>query len=249
MSQHDDPAEGIVAARQDGKKHLLLAASGSVATIKIPEIVQRLAYHSNLSIRIVLTESSQRFLAGQSQEQPALSAVQQLLNVDAVYGDEAEWARPWTRGAGILHIELRRWADILVVAPLSANTLAKIVNGLSDNLLLSCVRAWDTEGSIDGQRKRIVVCPAMNTAMWRHPITAKQLRVLKEDWGVQDASPSGPASSTAIGSEPSQTGWFEVVQPMSKTLACGDTGDGAMASVDEIAGRDPPQSTFLVCPC
>ncbi len=54
-----------------------------------------------------------------------------------------------------------RWADILVVAPLSANTLGKMANGLCDTLLLSILRAWDVTGSIDGKRKRIVVCPAM----------------------------------------------------------------------------------------
>jgi phosphopantothenoylcysteine decarboxylase len=81
-----------------------------------------------------------------------------------VYQDEDELAESWTRGTGILHINLRKWCDILVVAPLSANTLAKIVNGMSDSLLTSVVRAWDTTGMVDGRRKRILVAPAMNTA-------------------------------------------------------------------------------------
>ncbi len=46
-------------------------------------------------------------------------------------------------GDPVLHIELRRWADVLLVAPLSANTLAKMANGLADNLLTCVVRAWD----------------------------------------------------------------------------------------------------------
>ena len=49
----------------------------------------------------------------------------------------------------------------MVVAPLSANTLGKIVNGLCDSLCGSIIRAWDVDGSIDGKRKRIIVCPAM----------------------------------------------------------------------------------------
>ena len=53
------------------------------------------------------------------------------------------------RGRGILHIELRRWADLLVIAPLSANTMARIVNGFADNLLTSVVRAWDPWGELD----------------------------------------------------------------------------------------------------
>ena len=50
-----------------------------------------------------------------------------------------------------------RWADMMVIAPLSANTLSKIVNGMCDNLLTSVVRAWDTTGRVDGQKKLILV--------------------------------------------------------------------------------------------
>jgi phosphopantothenoylcysteine decarboxylase len=206
--------------QHDGKKHLLLAASGSVATIKIPNIVTALSQFSNLSIRIIVTASASQFLAGQSREQPSLASLSSLPNVDGIYHDEDEWAQPWTRGAGILHIELRRWADILVVAPLSANTLAKMVGGFADNLLLSVIRAWDTTGLIDergeGGKKRIVVAPAMNTAMWRHPITKRQIKVLETEWGVDGA------------------GWVEVLWPQEKELACGDVGDGAMKDWKEI---------------
>lgn len=92
----------------DNKHHLLLAASGSVATIKLPLIVQKLSIHDNLSIRIVLTQAASRFLAGQSNEQPTLADLQDMKNVDGIYTDSDEWDRPWTRGSGILHIELRR---------------------------------------------------------------------------------------------------------------------------------------------
>lgn len=58
-------------------------------------------------------------------------------------GDEEEW-REWRAvGDPVMHIELRRWADALVVAPLSANTLAKAAGGLCDNLLTCIIRAWD----------------------------------------------------------------------------------------------------------
>ncbi|KAL2152585.1 hypothetical protein VTH82DRAFT_5769 [Thermothelomyces myriococcoides] len=188
----------------------------------VPVIINALAkYEGVLSIRIVLTESATHFLAGQSSEQPTVASLLELPNVEAVYRDNDEWGpQLWRRGASILHIELRRWADLLVVAPLSANTLAKVVNGISDNLLTSVIRAWDTDSSIDMKKKLIVVAPAMNSAMWRHPITAKQIRVLKEDWGVKEES------EPAIDNSPADNGWFKVIMPISKTLACGDTGDG-----------------------
>lgn len=245
VRERSSSLNNLVAARNDGRKHLLLAASGSVATIKIPEIIKALSRHdSNLSIRIVLTSSARQFLNGQSAEQPTVSSLLHLPCVEAVYDDADEWGpHPWKRGASILHIELRRWADILVIAPLSANTLAKVVNGMSDNLLTSVVRAWDTDSSIDSKKKVIVVAPAMNSAMWRHPITSKQIRVLTEDWGVKDhhhQQQQATTDSDAAAVQPqsqdtgSATGWFQVILPISKTLACGDTGDGAMASVDTI---------------
>ena len=105
----------------------------------------------------------------------------------------------------MLHIELRRWADALVIAPLSANTLAKAANGLCDNLLTCVVRAWDW-------RRPLLVAPAMNTLMWDSPFTARHLGALTELGAL-------------------------VVGPVEKTLACGDTGNGAMAEPADVAAR------------
>lgn len=116
----------------------------------------------------------------------------------------------------------------MVVAPLSANSLAKMAGGLCDNLLLSTIRAWDTSGLLDtlrlvapdGQgvlaKKVIVLAPAMNTAMWKHPITKQHLKLLEGEWSVK------------------QGGWIEVLKPVEKELACGDTGVGAMRDWKEI---------------
>lgn len=219
---------------RDDKIHVLLCASGSVATIKIPNIINALARHDRIRIRIIFTAAAANFLQGQSDEQPSIEDIEALPNVDGIYFDEDEWREPWVRGNKILHIELRRWADMMVIAPLSANELAKITQGWSDNLLLSVVRAWDTTGLIDPvrdiagvrwpqdeqgiQKKRILVAPSMNTAMWFQPITKKQVAVLEEEWGVKNG------------------GWFEVLQPMEKELACGDIGGGAMKDWREIVG-------------
>ena len=203
----------------DNKKHLLLGSSGSVATIKLPNILQELSRYNDLSIRIILTKTAENFLAGQSTEQPSLKSLYSVKNVDGIYRDEDEWDKPWVRGNSILHIELRRWADILVIAPLSANSMAKMTAGLADSLLLSVVRAWDTTGEIEGsRRKRIILAPAMNTAMWRHPVTRKQIQVLEEDWVVDEE----------------HNGWIDLLRPVEKTLACGDAGNGAMREWSEI---------------
>ena len=198
----------------------MLAASGSVATIKIPNIVKALSGYPHLSIRILLTKSAEKFLIGQSPEQPPFEKLLDVPNVDAIYLDEDEWDKSWTRGGGILHIELRRWAHILVVAPLSANTMAKMTAGIADNLLLSVVRAWDTTGEIEDLKKakRIILAPAMNTAMWKHPITKKQLGILEDEWGVNGEG----------------RGWIEVLRPGEKALTCGDVGPGAMREWSEI---------------
>ena len=78
-----------------------------------------------------------------------------------VWTDDDEWGAWKQRGDPVTHIELRRWAHLLLVAPLSANTLAKLSNGICDNLLTCLARAWD----FGDKCKHLVVAPAMNTAM------------------------------------------------------------------------------------
>ena len=146
----------------------------------------------------------------------------------------------------------------MVIAPLGANTLSEIVHGGCAGLLTSVVRAWDATGRVDGLvelpqvtvdsedssspqkqpagerrvRKRILVAPAMNTAMWEHPVTAQQIAVLERDWGVSD-----PEDTTSAAALDQRAGWFEVLQPQAdKRLACGDIGAGAMMDWEEIVG-------------
>jgi phosphopantothenoylcysteine decarboxylase len=151
-------ATALTAALDDGKTHLLLAVSGSVAVVKLPLIISSLVHYPNLSIRVILTQAAARFFTGQSPEQPTIASLSALPNVDAVYQDKHEWVEPWKRGASILHIQLRRWSNLLVVAPLTANTLAKISGGFADNLLTSVIRAWDIN-PMNPKRARIIVAP------------------------------------------------------------------------------------------
>lgn len=71
--------------------------------------------------------------------------------------------------------ELRDWADILVLAPIDADTFAKMLHGITDCLLLEILRGWDVS-------KKILLVPGMTTAMWENPITKKQLRKVQRKW-------------------------------------------------------------------
>ncbi|RAL59387.1 hypothetical protein DID88_006876 [Monilinia fructigena] len=86
---------------------------------------------------------------GQSAEQPHIDTFHRHANVQGVFWTKKNGFTPGDVVKSILHIELRRWAHMLVIAPLSANTMAKITGGFSDNLLTSVVRAWDTNGELD----------------------------------------------------------------------------------------------------
>ncbi|XP_010261149.1 PREDICTED: probable phosphopantothenoylcysteine decarboxylase [Nelumbo nucifera] len=137
------------------KPHILLAASGSVAAIKFGSLCH--CFSEWAEVRAVATKSSLHFIDRTS------------LPKDVVlYTDEDEWSSWKKIGDNVLHIELRRWADVMVIAPLSANTLAKIAGGLCDNLLTCIVRAWDFG-------KPLFVAPAMNTLMWNNPFTQQHL--------------------------------------------------------------------------
>ncbi|XP_072201583.1 phosphopantothenoylcysteine decarboxylase isoform X1 [Excalfactoria chinensis] len=141
------------------KFHVLVGVTGSVAALKLPLLISGLLEIPGLEVKVVTTERAKHFY--NPQEIPV-----------TLYSDEDEWQLWKGRSDPVLHIELRRWADLMLVAPLDANTLAKLANGICDNLLTCVIRAWDLH-------KPLLFCPAMNTAMWEHPITAQQVEQLK----------------------------------------------------------------------
>jgi phosphopantothenoylcysteine decarboxylase len=133
--------------------------------------------------------------------------------------DEWKWKK---KGDPVLHITLKDWADVFVIAPLSANTLSKMVNGICDNLLTSIYRAWPMD-------KPIIIAPAMNTDMWNHPITNEQLNLLDNRHRV--------FCKYMIGDWPNISNskhTLDIIWPVAKELACGTTGMGALAPIEEI---------------
>lgn len=140
--------------------NVLLCVTGSVATIKIYELASNLSKFCNVSI--ATTKNAINFFESKQIDE----------NIK-IYTDEDEYSVWKSKGDPVLHIELRKWADILLIAPLSANTLAKIANGLCDNLVTCIVRAWD-------YNKPILVAPAMNTNMWTNVFTKKHIDIIRE---------------------------------------------------------------------
>jgi phosphopantothenoylcysteine decarboxylase len=194
---------------------ILLGLTGSVAAVKAPELTAALTSAGH-EVRVVATESALAFFAPASLPAGVL-----------VYRDADEWpsGRLFNVGEPVLHIELRKWADALLIAPLDANTLAKLALGLSDNLLTCVYRAWDFS-------KPVVLAPAMNTFMWENPATRRHLRQLLIDHKgpVCESDDVEELIATINHGCPN----LRIIGPVSKTLACGDEGMGGMASVAEL---------------
>ncbi|XP_047059105.1 phosphopantothenoylcysteine decarboxylase-like [Lolium rigidum] len=174
---------------EPSKPRVLLAASGSVSAIKFQSLCR--IFSEWAEVRAVATKSSLHFIDRSSLPSDVI-----------LYTDDDEWSSWKKIGDEVLHIELRKWADIMVIAPLSANTLAKIAGGLCDNLLTCIVRAWD-------YKKPLFVAPTMNTFMWNNPFTQRHIEIINQ-----------------LG--------ISLVPPITKRLACGDYGNGAMAEPSQI---------------
>ncbi|CCD23692.1 phosphopantothenoylcysteine decarboxylase complex subunit CAB3 NDAI_0C00310 [Naumovozyma dairenensis CBS 421] len=184
--------------KQDDKKiHILMGTTGSVATIKVPLIIDKLFKiytPERVSIQLIVTKPAEHFLKGLK----ISSHVKIWREEDVWYEYKLDGNEP------ILHHELRKWADILLIAPLSANTLAKIANGICNNLLTSVLRDWSP-------LTPVLVAPAMNTFMYINPMTKKHLTIL------QNECP-----------------YVTILKPMEKVLICGDIGMGGMREWTDI---------------
>jgi phosphopantothenoylcysteine decarboxylase len=177
------------------------------------------------AVRVVATEPALKFFDPAELGPPDPDDALRLGG--PLYRDLDEWGFDrWRREDPVLHIELRRWADLLVVAPLDANTLGKFALGLSDNCLSCLFRCWDFS-------RPAVLAPAMNSLMWDSPVTHRHLRLLLEDRG--DGEPDVPWTlDEAAGVFDRHATGLVLVAPISKRLACGDVGPGGMAEVPEV---------------
>jgi phosphopantothenoylcysteine decarboxylase len=208
--------------------NILLGTTGSVAAVRTPALYQRLV-QSGFQVKVVATQASLYFF--DPAELTPSSQQKRTRDPEKVILDEDEWSRRNTgqryqRDDLVLHIELRRWADLFLLAPLDANTLAKLAHGLADNCLTCVWRAWDPAGTI-------ILAPAMNTMMWDHPLTGQHFRLLAEAMGV-DPIPASLNLEKVIERINQQSKRLHIIAPQSKRLACGDIGMGALAELDDI---------------
>jgi phosphopantothenoylcysteine decarboxylase len=208
--------------------NVLLGVTGSVAAIKTPDLYAHLRRLGH-QVKVVATQAALYFFDPAALDPLPRTPPQRNPNIVVV--DEDEWPSReqggrYQRGDDVLHIELRRWADLLLIAPLDANTLAKLVNGLADNCLTCIWRAWEPS-------RPVLLAPAMNTLMWQHPLTSRHLRQLAADEGVD--VPRGLLLDEVVLSINTKCRRLRVIPPRSQRLACGDIGVGALAGLDQIA--------------
>lgn len=167
-------------------KNILLIISGSIAAYKSLDLIRKLR-QSGANVRCIVTKGGEQFVTPMSvaalSENPVYTDLWSLK-------DEAEMG----------HIRLSREADIVVVAPASADLIAKMANGFTDDLATAALLA---------NNKPLFIAPAMNTQMWNHPATQRNIAQVKKDGAT-------------------------IIEPGEGMLACGEKGAGRMAEVDVI---------------
>ncbi|MGM0536578.1 MAG: bifunctional phosphopantothenoylcysteine decarboxylase/phosphopantothenate--cysteine ligase CoaBC [Pseudomonadota bacterium] len=140
------------------RRRVLLGISAGIAAYKSAQLA-RLLVQAGCTVRVVMTEGAQAFITPLTLQALTGEAVRTSL-----LDPEAE--------AGMGHIELARWADTILIAPATADLMARLAQGLADDLLTTLCLASEAEK---------VMAPAMNQAMWRHPATRRNAHQLAED--------------------------------------------------------------------
>ncbi len=171
-----------------------IGVSGGIAAYKAAELVRELQRHG-AEVRVAMTEAACRFV------QPLTFAALTGYKVITSLWDDRAISDAGAEQNGIDHIAEAQWGDALVVAPATANLLAKFAHGIADDFLSTMYLAATAP---------VLVAPAMNVNMWRHPATQANMEILRQR-GVR------------------------VIEPGSGELACGMVGPGRMAEPEEIA--------------
>lgn len=170
-------------------KNILLGVTGGIAAYKSPDLVRRLR-EQGADVQVVMTASAEHLVST-----TVFQAVSDRPVRNDLWDDEAEQAMG--------HIELARWADLILIAPATANIMSQLSAGTATGLLTTLCLASDAT---------LVLAPAMNQAMWRHPATQDNMQTLMKR-GVK------------------------FIGPAEGDQACGDQGPGRMSEPTQIVSE------------
>jgi len=158
------------------KKKILLGVTGSIAAYKSAELI-RLLRKNNFFVQVILSKSAKKFVS---------SLTLQALSGNPVL--ESMWDT--SEGNGMEHINLTRTADLILIAPASANFIAKLANGLADDLLTNLCLARSCP---------LLIAPAMNIEMFKNKATQRNIEIIKEDGILISGPDSGEQACGEIG--------------------------------------------------
>jgi len=175
------------------KKKILLGITGSIAAYKTPYLV-RLLVKNGFGVRCILTEAAEHFVTRETLEELSSGMVYKEMFHTTTAESQTEKSD--------YHISLARWADAILIAPATADTIAKIAGGRCEDLLSATVLSmWG---------KPVIIAPAMNDAMWKHPATRSNIRRIESEYG------------------------YKIISPEKGELACGTEGEGRLAGLEKI---------------
>lgn len=172
---------------------VLIGVTGGIAAYKAADLASQ-CLKQGWQVRVCMTPSATRFVGPLTFEG---------LTGEPVFADVLGTGADAEGSSAVRHISWARWPDVVILAPVTMSSLAKLATGIADNALLTVVHALEPTVPV-------LVCPAMNTQMWEHPTTRRNL-----DWLAQ-------------------TGRYQIVAPTSKRLACGEIGVGGLAEVGDM---------------
>lgn len=176
-------------------KNIILAITGGIAAYK-SAFFARLLIKNGYDVRVIMTDSAQAFIT---------PLTLQALTGNAVHTKLLDETAELSSNGGMGHIELAKWADLMIIAPATANTIAKLAMGVADDLLTTVCLATTAP---------IVVAPAMNQQMWQHPSVKLNLQTLADyDYDIiQPASGVQACGDVGEGRLPEPEALLEYVQ-------------------------------------
>ena len=196
-------------------KHILLGVTGSIAAYKAAELASRLTQQA-AQVDVILTSGAQNFVTA--------------LTFQSVTGRKAFTSDDlWGGEAHILHVGLGHGADLLVIAPCTANTLAKLAHGLADNLLTVTALAMDGD---------ILVAPAMDAGMYEHPATQANVSILRER-GILFAGPAHGRMASGLSGQGRMLEPDEILGHIRLALARGGRLAGKRVVVTAGGSQEP----------